>query len=63
MHYINVQTHKFNIVKTTAQFTEYFGKDIAKTGEYEVSDDFADISIALRRKCARNHKWKESWNL
>ena len=50
MHYINVQTHKFNIVKTTAQFTEYFGKDIAKTGEYEVSDDFCGYINRIAEK-------------
>ena len=44
MHYINVQTHKFNIVKTTAQFTEYFGKDIAKTGEYDFFTTTLSIS-------------------
>ena len=50
MHYINVQTHKFNIVKTTAQFTEYFGKDIAKTGEYEVRDDFCGYINRIAKK-------------
>ena len=50
MHYINVQTHKFNIVKTTAQFTEYFGKDIAITGEYEVSDDFCGYINRIAEK-------------
>lgn len=52
MHYINVQTHKFNIVKTTAQFTEYLGKDIAKIGEYEVRDDFCGyINRIVKKMC------------
>ncbi|MBU5680707.1 sensor domain-containing diguanylate cyclase [Blautia sp. MSJ-9] len=40
MHFINVQTKKYHIVKTTSQLTENWEKDAAKMEEYEIRDDF-----------------------
>ena len=40
MHYINVQTGRYHVVKTTVQFSECLEKDARKMGEYEIRDDF-----------------------
>lgn len=40
MHYINIQTGRYHVVKTTVQFSECLEKDVRKMGEYEVRDDF-----------------------
>lgn len=40
MHYINVQTGRYHVVKTTVQFTGNLEKDAGNMGEYEIRDDF-----------------------
>lgn len=40
MHYINIQTGRYHVVKTTVQFSECLEKDARKMGEYEIRDDF-----------------------
>ena len=40
MHYINVQTGRYHVVKTTVQFTRNLEKYVGNMGEYEIRDDF-----------------------
>ena len=40
MHYINVQTGRYHVVKTTVQFSRNLEKYVGNMGEYEIRDDF-----------------------
>lgn len=61
MHYINVQTHRYHIVKTTAQFTEYLEKDAVKKEEYEVRNDFCGYINRVAVKMCPESKLEESF--
>lgn len=52
MHLINVQTHKYHIIKATDQIIEYLGKKPQKEEKYEIEDDFSGhINKLIGRFC------------
>ena len=52
MHYIDVQTQKYHIVKTTSQLTDSWEKESVKKGEYEIQDDFCGhIKCIIEKMC------------
>lgn len=55
MHYINVQTQKYHIVKTTSQLTENLEKDTVKMEEYETQDDFCvHVRYMIEKMCVES---------
>lgn len=55
MHYINVQTQCYHIVKTTKEIIEYMGREPQKDGEYEIEDDFSShIKRVVSRFCVES---------
>ena len=60
MYFINVQTGKYHIVKTTAQYSGYLEKDVRKIGEYEIWDDFYGHIRRIVNKICMESSMKES---
>lgn len=63
MHYINVQTGRYHVVKTTEQFNEYLEKDIRRmeTEEYEIRDDFCGYIRHVAEKMCTESRLEESF--
>lgn len=60
MHYINVKTHQFHIIKTTDDILKMLGRDSLDEEKYDVEDDFgAHIELVLRRLCKKEHLQRE----
>ena len=53
MHYINVQTQKYHIVKTTSQ-------SAAQMGEYEIIDDFGGHAKCMAEKMCMESQLEET---
>ncbi|WP_294783963.1 GGDEF domain-containing protein [uncultured Eubacterium sp.] len=62
MYYINVQTGKYYIVKSTDHFNGYPDKDTRKIGEYTVLDDFCGHIRSVVDKMCMETRLEESWD-
>lgn len=60
MYFINVQTGKYHIVKTTAQYNGYLEKDVRKIGEYAILDDFCGHIERIADKICMESRMEES---
>ena len=60
MHYVNVQTQRYHIVKTTSQFTEHWEKDDVKKDEYEIRDDFCGHVRRIAEKMCKESQLEEA---
>ena len=60
MYFINVQTDRYHIVKTTAQCKGYLEKDVRKIGEYAILDDFCGHIGGIADKICMESRMEES---
>lgn len=60
MYFINVQTGKYHIVKTTAQYNGYLENDVRKIGEYAILDDFCGHIERIADKICMESRMEES---
>lgn len=61
MHYINVQTQEYYIVRTTDSFTEYWEKDNVKIGEYGIRDNFCGRIKHIIKKICMESQLEEAY--
>lgn len=60
MHYVNVKTNQFHIIKTTDDILRMLGRETLDEEKYDVEENFgAHIEQVLRRFCKKDYLQKE----